>query len=127
MNSIRYLVIDPDGAIEEGLASTEDEFTKAIRDHVGGEAEVERVEVDVDLAMHHARDAAPSAPVNLIAAVVVTAHWGRTPEQYTGTVIVSGGGPTGGKSASLGEDAEKYVRGLADFTRRRAGFPSETP
>lgn len=124
---IRYLAIDPDGAITERFAATEEAFTNAVWEVVGAPDQVERVEVDVDLAMYHGGREALSAPVNLVAAVIVTAHWGRSPEQYTGTVVVTGGGPIGHESASLGEDAEKYVRGLADFACRRSGLPGNSP
>ncbi|WP_103344043.1 hypothetical protein [Amycolatopsis sp. CA-126428] len=127
MSSVRYLVVDPDGTITYGLTATGGEFAKAIQENVGDVNVVERVPVDVDLAMYHCRQAAPSALVNLVAAVVVTAHWGRAPERYTGTVVFSGGGPTGQESASLGEETEEYVRGLAAFACRRSGLPGTRP
>ncbi|OXM69609.1 hypothetical protein [Amycolatopsis vastitatis] len=127
MVGIRYLVIDPDGSVAAGHASTPDEFADVLRAHVGDAPDVERIDVDVDLTMYRCRRAFPPAPANLVAAVVVTAHWGRAPEQYTGTVVFSGGGPNGHEFATLSDDAERYVRGLAAFACRRSGLPGGTP
>lgn len=124
MNGLRYLVIEPGGAVSAKFAATGDDLADALQVHLCGD-DVECIDVAPDLRMYHVQGKRAPASENPLAAVVVAAHWGRTPRRYTGTVIFTGGGQAGQVPATLGDDVEQHIRGLADFVRRRTGLTGD--
>ncbi|MFD6073252.1 hypothetical protein [Amycolatopsis lurida] len=118
---VRFLAVSPSGEIIERLVPPE-RLLMSVRGAIGC-TELLSLHLDTDLAMYVCQGGAVEHQhdTNLFAAVVLTAHWGRAPQAYSGTAVFVGGRDEANNHQSLSDTTAQFVRDMIGWATTRRG------